>query len=191
MLRSHTCAEIRIADVHKEVILCGWVQRSRDKGSMIWVDLRDRYGITQLFFNEHMNTLLESKPLGREFVLQIKGSVLERSNKNAHLPTGDIEIEVSEYTILNASETPPFTIEDNTDGGDDLRMKYRYLDLRRNTVRKNLELRHQVSRETRNYLDAQQFIEVETPVLIKSTPALSALSAALTQLSSSIGLSKA
>ncbi len=173
MFRSHTCGEIRIADVHKEVILCGWVQRSRDKGSMIWVDLRDRYGITQLMFEEKNlapELVAKVRSLGREFVIQAKGTVIERLSKNDKIPTGEIEILVASFEILNPAKLPPFLIEDETDGGDDIRMKYRYLDLRRNTVRKNLELRHQVSRETRNYLDAQQFIEVETPVLIKSTP---------------------
>jgi aspartyl-tRNA synthetase len=170
MYRTHTCGELRATHIGQQITLSGWVKTVRKFGSITFIDLRDRYGITQLFFNEHMNTLLESKPLGREFVLQIKGSVLERSNKNAHLPTGDIEIEVSEYTILNASETPPFTIEDNTDGGDELRMKYRYLDLRRDAIKRNLELRYKVSRATRNFLDNHQFMEVETPMLIKSTP---------------------
>lgn len=173
MLRSHTCGEIRISDVNKEVTLCGWVQRSRDKGSMIWVDLRDRYGITQLMFEEKnlAPELVEKvRSLGREFVIAAKGTVIERLSKNDKIATGDIEIKVSSFEILNAAKLPPFLIEDETDGGDDIRMKYRYLDLRRNAVRKNLELRHLVSRETRNYLDSQSFIEVETPVLIKSTP---------------------
>jgi aspartyl-tRNA synthetase len=173
MLRSHTCGEIRLSDVNKEVTLCGWVQRSRDKGSMIWVDLRDRYGITQLMFEEKnlAPELVEKvRSLGREFVIKAQGTVIERLSKNDKIATGDIEIKVSSFDILNPAKLPPFLIEDETDGGDDIRMKFRYLDLRRNTVRKNLELRHQVSRETRNYLDSQRFIEVETPVLIKSTP---------------------
>ena len=170
MYRSHTCGELRIANIQKEVTLSGWVKTIRKFGSITFIDLRDRYGITQLFFNEAMNGLLEANPLGREFVLQIKGKVLERSNKNLNIPTGEIEIEVSEYSVLNASETPPFTIEDITDGGDELRMKYRYLDLRRDAIRKNLDLRYKVSRATRNFLDENQFMEVETPMLIKSTP---------------------
>lgn len=173
MLRSHTCGEIRIADVNKEVTLCGWVQRSRDKGSMIWVDLRDRYGITQLMIEEKNlapELVAKVRSLGREFVISVVGKVIERVSKNDKMPTGDIEIQVISIDILNSAKLPPFLIEDDTDGGDDIRMKYRYLDLRRNTVRQNLELRHKVSRETRNYLDDQKFIEVETPVLIKSTP---------------------
>ena len=154
----------------QEVTLAGWVKAQRKFGSITFIDLRDRYGITQLFFNESMNERLDAQPLGREFVLQIQGVVRERSNKNQNIPTGDIEIEVSEFKVLNASETPPFTIEDNTDGGDELRMKYRFLDLRRDSIRKNLELRYQVSRAARNFLDSAQFMEVETPMLIKSTP---------------------
>ncbi len=170
MYRTHTCGELRSTHIGQQITLSGWVKTIRKFGSITFIDLRDRYGITQLFFNERMNALLEANPLGREFVLQIKGAVMERSNKNANLPTGDIEIEVSEYTVLNASETPPFTIEDNTDGGDELRMKYRYLDLRRDAIKRNLELRYKVSRATRNFLDNHQFMEVETPMLIKSTP---------------------
>ena len=170
MYRTHTCGELRSTHIGQQITLSGWVKTIRKFGSITFIDRRDRYGITQLFFNERMNALLEANPLGREFVLQIKGAVMERSNKNANLPTGDIEIEVSEYTVLNASETPPFTIEDNTDGGDELRMKYRYLDLRRDAIKRNLELRYKVSRATRNFLDNHQFMEVETPMLIKSTP---------------------
>lgn len=173
MYRSNTCGELRIEQVGQEVTLCGWVQRIRRMGGMTFVDLRDRYGITQLVFNEeHTGSDLsaEAQKLGREYVIQIVGTVSERSNKNPNLPTGDIEIEVKSLKVLNASETPPFTIEDDTDGGDDLRMKYRYLDLRRNAVRANLELRHKCTIEVRRYLDEQNFLEVETPVLIKSTP---------------------
>ena len=172
MLRTNTCGELRIEDVSKEVTLCGWVQKSRDLGGMTFIDLRDRYGLTQLVFNLDWDSNLckQARALGREFVLQITGTVIERENKNRNTPSGDIEIKVSVLTILNSSLTPPFTIEDETDGGDELRMKYRYLDLRRAMVRKNLELRHRIAIETRNYLDKLNFIEVETPVLIKSTP---------------------
>ena len=172
MLRTNTCGELRIEDVSKEVTLCGWVQKSRDLGGMTFIDLRDRYGLTQLVFNLDWDSNLckQARALGREFVLQITGTVIERENKNKNTPSGDIEIKVSVLTILNSSLTPPFTIEDETDGGDELRMKYRYLDLRRAMVRKNLELRHRIAIETRNYLDKLKFIEVETPVLIKSTP---------------------
>jgi len=172
MLRTHTCGELRISDVTKHVTLCGWVNKSRDLGGMTFIDLRDRYGITQLTFNPDWdkNISEEARQLGREFVLQAKGIVIERESKNKNNPTGEIEIKVIEFKILNSSITPPFTIEDETDGGDELRMKYRYLDLRRNAVRKNLELRHRMAIETRNYLDKQKFLEVETPVLIKSTP---------------------
>lgn len=172
MYRTHTCGELRSSDINKEVVLSGWVQRSRKMGGMTFIDLRDRYGITQLVFNEEVNADLceQANKLGREFVIQVKGVVNERFNKNAQLPTGDIEIIVSSLTILNASATPPFTIEENTDGGDDLRMKYRYLDLRRANVRKNLELRHKMTIEVRTYLDKLGFIEVETPILIGSTP---------------------
>ena len=172
MLRTNTCGELRIEDVNKEVTLCGWVQKSRDLGGMTFIDLRDRYGLTQLVFNLDWDSNLckQARALGREFVLQITGTVIERENKNKNTPSGDIEIKVSVLTILNSSLTPPFTIEDETDGGDELRMKYRYLDLRRAMVRKNLELRHRIAIETRNYLDKLNFIEVETPVLIKSTP---------------------
>lgn len=172
MLRTVTCGELKLTDKGKEVTLCGWVQRTRDKGSLLWVDLRDRYGITQLFFDETAGTDLiqQARKLGREFVVQVNGTVIERESKNPNIPTGEIEIKVTSLKILNEAVIPPFTIEDETDGGDELRMKYRYLDLRRNTVRKNLELRHRLAIETRNYLDAQNFLEVETPVLIKSTP---------------------
>jgi aspartyl-tRNA synthetase len=172
MMRSHTCGELRITDIGKKVSLCGWVLRSRDLGGMTFIDLRDRYGITQLAFNleTHTDLCKQARTLGREFVVQATGEVIERSSKNLKNPTGEIEILVSELKILNPAKTPPFTIEDETDGGDDLRMKYRYLDIRRNPVRRNLELRHQMAIETRNYLNNFNFIEVETPVLIKSTP---------------------
>ena len=172
MFRSHPCGELRISDVNKQVTLAGWVQRSRKMGGMTFIDLRDRYGITQLVFNEEVDAALceSANRLGREFVIQITGTVNERFSKNANIPTGDIEIIVSELNVLNAALTPPFTIEDNTDGGDDIRMKYRYLDLRRPSVRRNLELRHRMTIEVRRYLDSQGFIEVETPVLVGSTP---------------------
>ncbi|MBW6481106.1 MAG: aspartate--tRNA ligase, partial [Bacteroidales bacterium] len=172
MMRTHTCGELRITDSGKKVDLCGWVQRSRDLGGMTFIDLRDRYGITQLAFNMETRPDLcnAARELGREFVIRASGEVIERSSKNRKNPTGEIEILVEELEILNPSQTPPFTIEEETDGGDDLRMKYRYLDIRRNAVRKNLELRHQMAIETRNYLNNIGFIEVETPVLIKSTP---------------------
>ena len=170
MYRSHTCGELRIADVKKEVTLSGWVQTIRKFGSITFVDIRDRYGITQLLFSESLNELLDANPLGREFVIQVKGVVNERSNKNSNIPTGDIEITISEFTILNKSAVPPFTIQDDTDGGDELRMKYRFLDLRRNSVKKNLELRYAVGRSTRNYLHENNFMDIETPFLIKSTP---------------------
>ena len=155
MYRSHTCGELRISDVNKQVTLAGWVQRSRKMGGMTFIDLRDRYGITQLVFNEEVNAELceRANRLGREFVIQVKGTVNERFSKNQHIPTGDIEIIVSELDVLNSSLTPPFTIEENTDGGDDIRMKYRYLDLRRANVRSNLELRHKMTIEVRKYLD--------------------------------------
>ncbi len=170
MYRSHTCGELRIADVNKEISLSGWVQTVRKFGSITFVDLRDRYGITQLLFAENLNTLLDANPLGREFVLQVKGKVNERSNKNMNIATGEIEIVVADFTILNKSAVPPFTIQDDTDGGDELRMKYRFLDLRRNMVKKNLELRYAVGRSTRNYLHENDFMDIETPFLIKSTP---------------------
>jgi len=173
MLRTHTCGELSLEHVNQEVVLCGWVQRIRDKGGMVWLDLRDRYGLTQLLFEEGKtpaNVLETARSLGREFVISTKGLVIERLSKNDKIATGSIEIRVSELSILNSAKLPPFLIEDETDGGDDIRMKYRYLDLRRNIVRKNLQLRHQVARHTRAYLDDLHFIEVETPVLIKSTP---------------------
>ncbi len=173
MYRSHDCGSLRASDINKEVTLAGWVQKSRDKGFMVWVDLRDRYGITQLIFDEERtdSQLMErAQKLGREFVIQIKGTVIERESKNDKIPTGAIEILVQELTILSESKTPPFTIEDDTDGGEELRMKYRYLDIRRNPVRDNLIFRSKVAMEVRNFLAGQDFIEVETPVLIKSTP---------------------
>jgi len=170
MFRTHTCGELRLTDVNKATTLSGWVQTIRKFGSITFVDLRDRYGITQLLFSETLNEKLELSPLGREFVLQVHGTVNERSNKNNQIPTGEIEILVNDFIILNKSITPPFTIQDDTDGGDDLRMKYRFLDLRRQAVRKNLELRYAVGRSTRNYLHEQQFMDIETPFLIKSTP---------------------
>jgi len=172
MLRTRTCGELRLTNINETVSLCGWVQKSRDLGGMTFIDLRDRYGITQLVFNMDWDKNLceQARQMGREFVVQIKGQVIERESKNKNNPTGDIEIKVLELNILNAASTPPFTIEEETDGGDELRMKYRYLDLRRSVVRKNLELRHRMAIETRNFLDKQNFLEVETPVLIKSTP---------------------
>ncbi|HEY8366513.1 MAG TPA: aspartate--tRNA ligase [Bacteroidia bacterium] len=172
MFRTHTCGELRLSDAGKKVTLAGWVQRSRELGGLTFVDLRDRYGITQLAFNMDVNAdlCLAARKLGREFVVQATGTVTERSSKNNQIPTGEIEITVESFEILNEAKLPPFTIEDETDGGDDLRMKYRYLDLRRNVVRKNLELRHRMSMEVRSYLDGLDFLEVETPVLIKSTP---------------------
>jgi len=170
MYRTHTCGELRISNVSKEVTLAGWVQTVRKFGSITFIDLRDRYGITQLLFDEQLTKQLDENPLGREFVLQATGIVSERSNKNANISTGDIEINVSSFTILNKSAVPPFTVQDDTDGGDDLRMKYRYLDLRRNAVKKNLELRYAVNRAARNYLHSKGFMDIETPFLIKSTP---------------------
>ena len=173
MYRSHNCGELKATDINNEVTLAGWVQKVRDKGFMIWVDLRDRYGITQLIFDEERTPktmMKQAEKLGREFVIQVKGTVIERSSKNPNISTGDIEILVSELTILNKAKLPPFTIEDNTDGGEELRMKYRYLDIRRNPVKESLIFRHKVAQETRKYLSEQGFIEVETPYLIKSTP---------------------
>jgi aspartyl-tRNA synthetase len=170
MFRSHTCGELRLQNVNSQVTLAGWVQTVRKFGSITFVDLRDRYGITQLLFGEELNARLDENPLGREFVLQVTGIVSERSNKNKNIPTGDIEINVESFKILNKSAVPPFTIQDDTDGGDDLRMKYRFLDLRRNAVKKNLELRYAVNRATRDYLHQQGFMDIETPFLIKSTP---------------------
>ena len=170
MYRTHTCGELRSAHIGQSVTLAGWVQTVRKFGSITFVDLRDRYGLTQLLFGEELNKELAENPLGREFVVQVKGEVSERTSKNPQLPTGDIEIKVNSFTILNKSVTPPFTIQDDTDGGDDLRMKYRYLDLRRQAVKKNLELRYAVNRAARNYLHENNFMDLETPFLIKSTP---------------------
>ncbi len=173
MHRTHTCGELRIEDKGKQVILSGWVQRIRDKGGLIWIDLRDRYGITQLLLEEgrtDATIIKEARELGREFVVKVGGTVIERSSKNPNIPTGEIELDLSSIEVLNSSKTPPFTIEENTDGGDELRMKYRYLDLRRQPLRKNLELRNRLSIETRKYLDSEKFFEIETPYLIKSTP---------------------
>ncbi len=170
MYRTKTCGELKITDVNKVVILAGWIQTIRKFGSITFIDLRDRYGITQLLFNEELTRQLDKNPLGREFVIEVKGIVSERSNKNTHISTGDIEIKVAEYKVLNKSAVPPFTIQDDTDGGEDIRMKYRFLDLRRNVVKKNIELRYAVNRATRNYLHQQNFIDIETPFLIKSTP---------------------
>ena len=172
MYRTNTCGELTIKNVGQEVTLCGWLQRSRDLGGMTFIDLRDRYGITQLAFNMETNAELceKARHLGREYVIQAKGVVIERASKNTKIPTGEIEIEVKELNVLNEAKTPPFTIEDNSDGGDDLRMKYRYLDIRRSPVRKNLELRHRMAMLVRNYLSNYDFLEIETPMLIKSTP---------------------
>ncbi|MCO6147890.1 aspartate--tRNA ligase [Flavobacterium sp. NRK1] len=173
MYRSHNCGALNASHINQEVTLAGWVQKSRNKGFLIWVDLRDRYGITQLIFDEartQKDVFEKAATLGREFVIQVKGTVIERESKNAAMATGDIEILVTELTILNAAIVPPFTIEDETDGGEDIRMKYRYLDIRRNPVKNSLLFRHKVAMEVRNYLSAQDFVEVETPVLIKSTP---------------------
>jgi len=173
MYRTHHCGELNASHTNQTVTLCGWVQKTRNKGFVIWVDLRDRYGITQLIFDAERSekTLMESaKNLGREFVLQVTGTVIERASKNPNIPTGDIEILVDSLTILNEAKTPPFTIEDDTDGGEELRMKYRYLDIRRNPVKNNLIFRHKVTQEVRNYLSSINFIEIETPYLIKSTP---------------------
>ncbi len=170
MYRSHTCGELTISDVKKEVTLAGWVQTIRKFGAITFVDLRDRYGITQLLLGENLNAVLDANPLGREFVIQATGTVSERTNKNVNIATGEIEIAVTSFKVLNKSAVPPFTIQDDTDGGDDLRMKYRFLDLRRNAVKKNLELRYAVGRSTRNYLHENNFMDIETPFLIKSTP---------------------
>lgn len=173
MYRTHNCGELRSSDINQTVTLTGWVQKSRDKGFVTWVDLRDRYGITQLIFDAdrtNKNLMESAKKLGREFVIQVNGTVIERASKNSNIPTGDIEILVSDLTILNSSKLPPFTIEDETDGGEELRMKYRYLDIRRNSVKNNLIFRHKVTQEVRAYLSLKEFIEVETPYLIKSTP---------------------
>ena len=173
MLRTHTCGQLRLPDANTTTTLCGWVQTVRDKGGVLWIDLRDRYGITQLLLEDGQTApelFITARSLGREFVLQATGTVIERKSKNPNLPTGDIEIKVTTVTVLNAAKTPPFLFDDETDGGDDLRLRYRYLDLRRNPVRRNLELRHRMAQQTRLYMDGQDFIEVETPVLIKSTP---------------------
>lgn len=173
MHRTHTCGELRLENTNQEVTLSGWVQRIRDKGGLIWIDLRDRYGITQLLLEEgrsDTDVIKMARTLGREFVIKAIGPVIERVSKNPNMPTGEIEIDLASIEILNSSKTPPFTIEDNTDGGDEIRMKYRYLDLRRQPLRKNLELRNRLSIETRKYLDGKQFLEIETPYLIKSTP---------------------
>ena len=173
MYRTHSCGALTASDINKEVTLAGWVQKSRDKGFMIWIDLRDRYGLTQLIFDEErtaVDLMEKAKNLGREFVIQITGTVIERQSKNPNMKTGAIEVLVSELTILNGAKTPPFTIEDTTDGGEDLRMKYRYLDIRRNPVKENLLFRHKVSMEVRKYLSDDGFVDVETPYLIKSTP---------------------
>jgi len=172
MYRTHNCGELRLQDQGQKVVLSGWVQKSRDLGGMTFIDLRDRYGITQLVYNmdTHSSLCEFARKLGREFVIQAEGKVTERSNKNKNIPTGDIEIEVARLAVLNEARTPPFTIENDTDGGEELRMKYRYLDIRRTPVKNNLILRHKVAKETRDYLDSAGFIEVETPALIKSTP---------------------
>lgn len=173
MYRSHSCGELRASNNNQEVVLSGWVQKVRDKGFVIWADLRDRYGITQLIFDEERTSkelLEQARSLGREFVIQIKGTVIERSSKNPNIATGDIEVLVKELKVLNKALVPPFTIEDKTDGGEDLRMKYRYLDIRRNPVKNNLIFRHKVAMEVRKFLSDEGFIEVETPYLIKSTP---------------------
>lgn len=170
MYRTHTCGELRIDNINQETTLCGWVQTVRKFGSITFVDIRDRYGITQLLFNENLNQRLDETPLGREYVVQVKGVVSERSNKNSKISTGDIEILVQDFAIMNIASIPPFTIEDETDGGDELRMNYRYLDLRRPVLKRNLELRYKVNRSVRNYLDTQGFWDIETPFLIKSTP---------------------
>ena len=173
MYRTHNCGELRLKDLNQEVTLSGWVQKSRDKGFMLWIDLRDRYGVSQLIFDEQRSSkelFNKAKSIGREFVIQVKGKIIERSSKNLNIPTGEIEILVSELNILNESKTPPFTIEDDSDGGEELKMKYRYLDIRRNPIKEKLIFRHKVSSEIRNYLTKLDFIDVETPYLIKSTP---------------------
>ena len=172
MLRTKTCGDLNINNVSEEVTLCGWVQKSRDLGGMTFVDLRDRYGITQLAFNMEIDSELceKARKLGREYVIQVTGKVVERASKNMHMTTGEIEIQVNNILILNPSKTPPFTIEDETDGGDELKMQYRYLDIRRNSIKNNLILRSRVAAETRRFLESQEFCEVETTYLIKSTP---------------------
>ena len=170
MYRTHTCGELREQHIGQDIVLAGWVQTVRKFGSITFIDLRDRYGITQLLFNEQLNGVLDANPIGREYVIQVSGKVLERSNKNTKIPTGHVEVEVETVKVLNAAATPPFTIEEETDGGDELRMKYRYLDLRRPVLRRNMELRYKVNRSVRNYLDTKGFWDIETPFLIKSTP---------------------
>ena len=173
MYRSHNCGELTAANINNEVTLSGWVQKVRNKGFIIWIDLRDRYGITQLILDEERtdkSIIEKAQSLGREFVIQITGTVIERASKNTNIPTGEIEVLVSVLEVLNEAVIPPFTIEDETDGGEELRMKYRYLDIRRNPVKNNLIFRHKVTQEVRNYLSQKEFIEVETPYLIKSTP---------------------
>ena len=173
MYRTHNCGELRLKNLNQEVTLSGWAQKSRDKGFMLWIDLRDRYGVSQLIFDEQRSSkelFNKAKSIGREFVIQVKGKIIERSSKNLNIPTGEIEILVSELNILNESKTPPFTIEDDSDGGEELKMKYRYLDIRRNPIKEKLIFRHKVSSEIRNYLTKLDFIDVETPYLIKSTP---------------------
>ncbi len=170
MYRTHNCGELRLAQAGSEVTLAGWAQTVRKFGSITFIDLRDRYGVTQLYFSEQMNAILDQKPVGREYVIQVKGRVVERASKNAKIPTGDVEVEITAMEILNAAATPPFTIEEESDGGDELRMKYRYLDLRRPPLKRNIELRYKVNRSVRNYLDTQGFFDIETPFLIRSTP---------------------
>ena len=172
MYRSHTCGELRAEHIGQTVTLAGWVQRSRELGGMTFLDLRDRYGITQIAFNEEWNASLlqEARKLGREWVIQIEGEVIERQSKNAKMTTGDVELKSLKLVVLNASNTPPFTIEEESDGGEELRMKYRYLDLRRGPLQRNLMLRNRVNIEVRKFLDAQGFMDIETPFLIKSTP---------------------
>src|SRR5690606_34514315 len=172
MYRTHTCGELTLKNLGETVTLSGWVQKSRDLGGMTFIDMRDRYGITQLTFNTDDDEQLRelARDLGREYVIQVKGTVIERSSKNLNIPTGEIEIKVEELKVLNAAKTPPFTIENESDGGEELRMKYRYLDIRRNPVKNNLIMRHKVAQEIRRYLDQENFLEIETPVLIKSTP---------------------
>jgi aspartyl-tRNA synthetase len=172
MYRTHNCGELRLSNKGEKVVLSGWVQKMRDKGAMVWIDLRDRYGITQLIINDESDKALfeKARELGREFVIKASGEVIERESKNPNIPTGEVEILLSDIEILNKAQTPPFTIEDNTDGGDELRMKYRYLDIRRNPVKEKLMLRSRIANEIRNYLDNIDFMEVETPYLIKSTP---------------------
>ncbi len=170
MYRTHNCGELRLSHVESEVTMAGWVQTVRKFGSITFIDLRDRYGMTQLYFNEQMNPVLDAQPIGREYVIQVAGKVIERHNKNPKMPTGDIEVEVVNVVILNAAATPPFTIEEESDGGDELRMKYRYLDLRRPPLKRNIELRYKINRSVRNYLDAHGFLDIETPFLIRSTP---------------------